>query len=247
MNPGNPADDLQVGSTLETVLISPVYAGRIRVWRGDGTSETRGVGVEAEDIIDAIGQGMIARTSPQPNSFREVGLLDAAHNVLILPGRQAATQAIAAASISGASLAVAPASAPDPLDVPAWMDWATWLNPVAIAAAKRGEFVVVEKGGWDSGKPPYTALRFFKQGPEGRWMSGIEAEPAPTGEPWPGNPGPEQRSRVEAPASPDAVRVAGLLAVQAVSLWALTPLDVVLTFVRNPDGRWSSAESSQLT
>ena len=34
---------------------------------------------------------------------------------------------------------------------------------------------------------------------------------------------------------------AGLLAIQAIGLWARTPLDVVLTFGISPDGAWSPA------
>jgi len=50
---------------------------------------------------------------------------------------------------------------------------------------------------------------------------------------------------VSAPIDDDILAVAGLLLVEAVSMWARSPFDVVLTFVENSDGPpWHDDEAS---
>ena len=159
------------------------------------------------------------------------------------------------------------------MDIQTWKDWGNWLNAVVLDAASRGEYVVIDKGGWEpgagwwsSGAEPYVLLGVFhKKRVEvdplrgvmqqkqleldlGRsatgearetqnWESIAEAKPAPSVKPWPDAKA-GGGATISAPANADTVGVAGTVGAMAVSGWARTPLDVVLTFCTNPSGAW---------
>jgi hypothetical protein len=60
--------------------------------------------------------------------------------------------------------------------------------------------------------------------------------------PWTESTGEGPGSSLSAPATKDNVAVAGLLAIQAIEIWASSPLDVVLTFGRRePVEPWLTA------
>ena len=212
----------------------------LRIWRSDGQAECRQIR-QPELVTKSLGRGLLARTSPEANRFREVGLLDAKQDVLILLGRgqvqPGAGQVSAGAQTVQAGLC--PTPSPDPAT---WTSWGRWLGHLLLAAAGRGEYLVVETGGWDAVNEPYVLMGVFPDA-TGSWLSQVEAVPAPADPPWTapvaGRPG----SSVSAPASRENVSVAGFLAVQAIGMWADTPFDVVLTFGPHPSGPWPSEAS----
>jgi hypothetical protein len=221
---------------LETVLLGGLHGDVLRIWRADGEPEFRQV-QSTDALVAVLGRGLLARTSSEPNRFREVGLLDATSGVLLLSGRGHLRAGEAGVTTNVAVIQTHLGPVPQS-DQSAWAAWGRWLGHVVFEAAGRGEFVVVETGTWDAVPEPYVLMGVFL-GPAGEWISHVEAEPTPTCVPWnttgDGKPG----TPVDAPARLDTVDVAGLLALQAVQLWARSPLDVVLTFGTNPAGAWS--------
>lgn len=222
--------EIEVGDVLETVLLGSFLDGVLRIWRGDGRAECRRV-VTPRPLSQSLALGVLARTSPEPNRFREVALLDEMRATLVLMERPRADgdedRAAAGSLPLAAELCEAPAVADE-----TWVGWGRWLGTAIVAAAERGEYVVVETGGWEAIREPY-ALAGVLPGPNGEALSYIEAAPAPTLPPWPPQEGASGGS-VSAPATAESLGVAGILAAQAVALWARTPLDAVLTFGRYP-------------
>lgn len=227
--------DLTPGAQLETVLLGSLTGDVLRIWRSNGQAECRQV-QQSELLAKTLGRGLLARTSPEANRFREVGLLDAKNDALILLGRGQVQSGANQLSAAAETVRARPCPTPSP-DPATWTAWGSWLGHALLAAASRGEFLVVETGGWDAVNEPYVLLGVFP-GPAGAWLSQVEAVPAPADPPWPapveGRPG----STVSAPASRETVSVAGFLAIQAIGIWAATPFDVVLTFGRHPIGAW---------
>ena len=228
-------DDLRPGTELETVLLGSLCGDILRIWRGGGQAEGRQLELPAV-VAGALGRGVLARTSPEPNRFREVGLLDAQKDVLILLGRGHAKPGADHVSAGAQTVSAQPAPTPPP-DQASWTTWGRWLGGVVLDAAGRGEYVVVETGGWDAVNEPYVLLGVFP-GQAEKWFSRVEAAPAPTGLPWTAPADGRIGSSVSALATPETVSVAGLLAIQAIGMWARTPLDVVVTFGHHPDGPW---------
>ena len=112
-----------------------------------------------------------------------------------------------------------------------------WLQAAATTAVQRGEFVVVETGGWEVVPWPY-ALAIVMRNEHGDWTTSIEAEPAPHAPLW-REPDPDQRAAtMKAGTTADSLSVVGLLLAQAVASWSDSPFDLVLTFGPAPDGPW---------
>jgi hypothetical protein len=228
------------GAELETVLLGGLCQDVLRVWRGDGQAEGRKID-DPEVVARALGRGVLARTSHEPNRFREVGLLDADGDQLVLMGRATAKPGAEQITTGANTVRAHPSSTP-PRDVDPWMAWGQWLGDIVLAAAARAEYVVVETGGWDAVSEPYVLLGVFPD-EEGEWLSRVEAAPPPAGDPWTPPADGQTASSLLAPATRDNVSVAGILAIQAIPLWAETPLDVVLTFGRHPNGPWTPEAS----
>ena len=218
------------GSTLETVLLGPCIDGTLRLWRGDGTAELRSV-EDPEVVRASLGVGRLARTSPEPSRFREVAMLDADTGTLVLLERPHASGAPASSvEVGGIQMATQRRSAP-PSSPGAWRAAADAIRDAVVAAVGRGEFVVVEPGGWAPGAEPY-ALAIVVPGDDGTPMSHVEAVPTPTGDLWPE----VARGPLRAPATQSSLAVVGLLLGQAIAGWAPSPFDIVLTFGSNPAG-----------
>lgn len=232
--------DLPVGTELETVLLGGLTGDVFRIWRSDGQAECRHV-QQPELVAEALGRGLLARTSLEPNRFREVGLLDARQDVLILLGRGQFRPGADQVSAGAQTVQAQPCPTPPP-DPDMWTTWGRWLGDVLLAAASRGEYVVVETGGWDAVNVPYVLMGVFPD-TAGAWVSQVGASPAPSDPPWTA-PADGTGSSISAPANRENVSVAGFLAVQAVGMWAATPLDVVLTFGRHPNGPWPAEPSA---
>lgn len=227
--------DVRAGSEFATVLLGGLANGLIRIWRGDGVAELRCLEQDSP-VADAIGRGVLARTSAEMNRYREIALLDADDEILVFVPR--VSLPTGADVEMPAEVSRAPITLPPPaFDIASWTAWGRWLGQIVGEAAARGEYVVAETGGWSNVTPPRVLMGVFPEA--GGWISFVEANPAPAFNPWP--PATEDGSAcVRAPAARDTVGVAGLLAVQAISMWAKSPLDIVLSFGTNSAGAWTS-------
>ncbi len=221
--------DELVGATLETVLLGPLLDGRLRFWSADGAPHLVSVGND-EGLRALVARGAIARTSPEPDRFREVALFDASGGTLFVIERLwgAGQQPIVA---SGGRFTLSPATVSSDGDL--WRAAAEWWRDAFQNAAARGEFVVVEPGGWEQGSVPY-ALALAHRGEDGAWESVLEAAPAPSSGMWPESGGPG--STIRAPMSPATLGVSGMLIADAVQAWTATPFDTVITYGASPDG-----------
>lgn len=223
--------------TLEAAMVSPVVAGYLRLWTSSESSTWRVD--DAAGAMSLLGRGRVARTGVERDRYREVGIFDREAGVLLLPERLRApaagsSEVLAAAKAFSVSRAQMPPGEPEH-----WRALHDWLRLVVPAAVERGEFVVVERGGWGYQPEPFA---FVMCAPgEAGWMSHIEAVPPPAaGSSWPAKTSPDQPGQsVSAPATREAVSAAAILLVDAVMGWAESPLDVAVTFGTSPHGPFS--------
>jgi hypothetical protein len=212
-----------VGGESETVLLGCLINEHLRLWRSDGRGEcVRPLHPSA--LRAFLGRGLAPRTSLEPRRYREIGRLDRA-GVLVVGNRP---------------FAVEKCSEPDVSDS-LWGAAAAVLQDAAVNAIARGELLVVEPGGWETGSETF-AVCGAKRMPDGEWFLYVEAAPAPTVPSWPEPPEGEPGWGVSAPADEDALSTLGDLLAGAISMWARTPLDVVLTFAKQADGPWPPEE-----
>ncbi|MFI6431456.1 hypothetical protein [Rhodococcus oryzae] len=212
---------LEVGASLATAMLSPVSGGLLRTWTEDGT---RLWSVDDPDgLSDLLGRGLIARTSVPDERFRETVLLDAEAGTLLVQGRFPGSEEDAQTRTFRLGDPVRPERNP-------WTDLDHFLAAAAASAVARGEYWVVELGGWDAPSEPYCFFGVIDDA--GERVAVIETAPVPrdTGV-WPevpddGRPG----TSVSSPASEDTIEAAGIFAVTAVESWSVAPWDVALTF-----------------
>jgi hypothetical protein len=210
-----------------TALLSPVVAGRMRTW-------TAGGGVlwqvhDAAHLSQALGMGVVGRTQMAPGRFREVGLLDDSGTVLI-PERSADGDG----GVRGRAHLLTRTEARPSDWAAAWREFAEWLAAAAVSAARRGDLLILERGGWDYRALPYVLLSHVRH--EGSWFFHLEASPAPSrsGIPWPPPQG-RPMSGYRVPAHADTVGLATIL-IEALLEWADSPLDLAITYAPSPDG-----------
>ncbi|MDJ0393590.1 hypothetical protein QMK17_09630 [Rhodococcus sp. G-MC3] len=205
---------MKPGSTLTTVMLSPVVGGLIQLWTDTGAHLW--TVADPDGLTAVLGRGRIARTSMPDNRFREAGLFDAISSTLLL---QEHTFALLEP--------VAPETNP-------WNSLQEFLSDVSMAAAQRGEFWVLELGGWDSPQIPYCFAAVMTS-PESA-VSVVETSPVPRGTGvWPDDvPQDQTGTSVSGPATEDSVAAASIFAAAAASLWNVQPWDLAITFGQLP-------------
>ena len=236
---------LQPGDPFETVLLGCLVHDLLRFWRADGSAEL----VRIPHPVPMV-CGLLARTFPEPGRYREVGLYEPHKKVLMLHGRLHAAandtrmergatvtaeplKLDAEASVMNVRLCEEPA-----IDMALWVRAIRTYEHAIRLAIRRGEGVVVETGGWAAVRTPYVSTCAAK-GPAG-WVTHLEAEPAPNGKLWPEPHG--NRTTFSVPfdeptlGTESKLGLVGPLLGEAITQWARSPFDVVLTFVRAPDG-----------
>jgi hypothetical protein len=220
------------GDHFDAVLLGCVLAGHLRLWRPDGEPDCVRV-PDAERLARLLARGFAARTSPEPRRFREVGLLNRRTGVLTIMGRPRGPVVDTGIESEGFAFEVESCEEPGPTQQ-LWASAVAYLRDATVRAVTRGEFVVIEQGGWDAIPEPY-ALACALHTAQG-WVSHIEASPAPLVPPWLNEADREPQSGLGAPATSQAFSVSGYLLCQAISTWAGSPFDVVVTFGENPQG-----------
>jgi hypothetical protein len=231
---------LAPGTRLDTVQVGPPIGGLIAIWRERDRSLWRVD--DPEQLASDLGHGRVSRTLVEPNRFREVGLFADDPGVLVLTGRvpEASSSSETTVSLGARQYRLEAADAQEASRAlrESWLEFARWLGEVLDLAAGRGEFVVVEGGGWDHAVEPYF-LGIAVESPTGL-VYHLESSMRPR-EPssWPPSvPGAGGGGvSASAPATSDVIRAGGHLAVEAVSVWARTPHDLGITFGSGPTHR----------
>jgi hypothetical protein len=231
---------LSAGQTLKTAMVSPVVAGHVRVWTDGETSIWRVH--DAAGAMGLLGRGVVVRTGVERDRYREVGMIDPDAGVLLFPERLRAATAEPSELLGVAkAFSVSREQARPSTKAEHWRELHDWLRVVVPAAVERGEFVVIERGGWDHQAEPFA---FVMCAPgESGWRAHIEAVPSPPeGSSWPPKASADQPGQtVSAPATPENVRAAAILLVDAIIGWAESPMDVAVTFGTSPHGPFSPA------
>ena len=214
----------QVGTDAqsETVVLGCLVKEHLRIWRADGRAETVRL-LHPSALREFLARGLAPRAPLEAERFREIGRLDSAGVLLI--GRR--------------PFAIEVCDEPPASDA-LWEAAAEVFQAAAADAIARGEFLVVEPGGWTEEAERY-ALAGATRTP-GEWLLRVEAAPAPRAPSWPEPPEGQAGWGVAAPAEPAALAALGSLLADAVSMWAMSPLDVALTFGAQPDGPWPPVE-----
>lgn len=225
---------LATGDALSTVLLSPPILGTIRTWNGAPALWALPSGREHDWHV--IGRGVLARTEVGPHRYREVALLSTT-GMLVLLDRHGSHVPMGYSSHDAQTLSLRGTTHLPGDPQTAWQAFASWLGSVAVDAARRGEILLVELGGWPHHPHPYALFR-IRRSATGDATSHIEASPAPTGQatPWGAASRDGSTAVLGASANLETVSVAGHLIAAAVAGWAPTPWDVCLTFTHNPDG-----------
>jgi hypothetical protein len=213
-----------VGEGTETVLLGCLVKEHLRVWRSDGRAECLRV-LHPSELRGALANGLAPRASLQPGRFREAGRLDTSGTLRI--GKQK----------FAVEVTEDPAVSED-----LWQAAAVVFQDAVAGAIHRGEYLSVEPGGWEAASEPHAAAGARSVADE--WYVYVEARPAPRAPSWPepieGQPG----WGISAPAEAETLAALGALLADAAATWAVSPLDVVLTFGKQPDGPWSRDEAS---
>jgi hypothetical protein len=224
---------LRPGAMLNTVILGPPIAGLVRTWSDD---ESRLWQIDDAEMAALIGQGLIARTEIEPGRYREAGFLSSAGD-LLLQRRVVAPDGV----VEGFPVSLRAAREEDWIRVGpdrAWGEFSEWLGKAAAAASVRGEFLVVEPGGWESSENLFALFVVAQDEETGTLLSHVESVPAPRSgmAPWDnvrsGLPG----ATISAPASADTIGVVGIALTIAASEWSQSPWDLVLTYGRAPAG-----------
>jgi hypothetical protein len=172
----------EAGGILDGLLLGGLLGGCLRFWTADG--QPHAVSVDDPTAVAALlARGRLARTSPEPRRFREMGLFDKSHGTLQLLGRRMQTlpevddrEAVSERvliEVAAPEFPVRPC--PEPPGSQLWEAAADWFAAAFVHAAARAEFVVVEPGGGGHARalrPRYRHLRTRRarlaQQPRGR-------------------------------------------------------------------------------
>ena len=211
------------GERSESVLLGCLVKEHLRLWPSDGRAECVRV-LHPSDLRAALAHGVAPRTSLVPGRFREAGRLEPSGTLRI--GKQKFAVEVSEEPAVSQEL---------------WVAAAEVFQDAAAAAIGRGEYLVVETGGWEIEQEPF-AIAGARE-PRGKWLVYVEAVPAPLAPSWPPPIEGKVGRGICAPAEPETLAALGPLIADATSSWARSPLDVVLTFGRQPDGPWVPDET----
>lgn len=172
---------MHAGDMLSPVLLGPVVEGRVSTWLDDDLFVVWDAGSQADTLGALLAHGAVARTLVEPDRFRETAMLDVANGTLTVlervfvrddDGSQVVNTAVHPFKLQARA-------EPEPTD-DVWIAFANWLSSVVVDAAGRGEFVVIELGGWGHRPHPY-ALAAVVRTDDGEWISNVETSPCRAG------------------------------------------------------------------
>ena len=226
---------LQPGDRLVPVQMSPCVGGLVRTWTDDGSTQLWSMD-DPRWLLDRQGHGTCARTLQEPQRYRECALLARDSGVLVIQSRQPSgvtddpdPRGGATVEVEGQMVQLRPATEPtsNPFTEFRWA-----LDDAVRHCISSGEFLVVERGGWDSPQEPFALFILIDE--PTRQVSIVETAPEPrASEVWgphivPGAPS----TTLSAPVDEGTLEVVPLLLLEAIREWGLEPWDLALTFGR---------------
>jgi hypothetical protein len=219
---------VEVGDIASTVMLSPCVGGLLRTW-DESNGTTLWSVPNADFLLSRQGSGLLGRSLREEGRFVESGLLVPNRQTLMLRGRFPTQTDDGSMQLDGSMLSLEPAAAPkDPRST--IDDFRTILSQAVRHCISSGEFLVVEKGGWNAPPEPYCLFIAVEE--DGQRVNVIETAPQPlASEIWaphsiPGEAGVQLR----APITQETIDVAPLVVIEAIATWGLQPWDLALVF-----------------
>ncbi|MFN8089273.1 MAG: hypothetical protein U0R81_09935 [Mycobacterium sp.] len=216
-----------VGDVASTVILSPCVGGLLRTW--DESNETTLWSVpDAGFLLSRQGSGLLGRSRREERRFFEAGLLVPNRQTLMLQGRFPTQTNDGSMQLDGSMLSLEPATAPADSAID---DFRTLLSQAIRHCISSGEFLVLEKGGWDAPTKPYC-LFVAVQEDGGNRVNVIETAPQPlASEMWsPHCISGQAGATLRAPMTQETIDVAPLVMIEAIATWGLQPWDLALVF-----------------
>ncbi len=169
----NPALGVEVGDTLDPVMLSPCVGGLVRTWAGSGDSRLWAV-ADPSSLASRMGRGILARTLREEGRYREAALLNERSGTLLLQPRRptAAPDGTLQSTVRSVQL-----TEPGPPTSSPWTDLRELLGQAVRHTVETDGLLLVELGGWDAPPEPYCLfLVVHDQGD----VSVVETAPAPS-------------------------------------------------------------------
>lgn len=217
---------IRAGDVGTVVQLSPCVGGLVATWSSDDEVRLWST-PDADTLRLAQGRGHLTRTVREEGRFREVGTLVEARSTLILTERFAHRGAEDQPALDAQTIRLEPPGEP----AASTIDDLTGLLAQAIATCtSTGEFLVVERGGWDAPDEPYCLFVTVDE-PDGP-VNVIETLPQPHGSQiWEPHLRPDaSTANLSAPASPETTDVIPMIMLDAILRWNVSPWQLALTF-----------------
>jgi len=219
----------EVGAALTTVVPGLPIGGYLPLWMDDDDVSYWRMG-DPDTVLSTLGKGALARTPVLENRFRDLVALDPASSTIMLTNRYRDEHG----GVSGPAtplVRVAEVEARAAVTAETVLEAFRWVGLASEAAADRGEYVAVEAGGITHREKPYV-LMIVKQH-NGQRISVVETSPVPDDAPiWHDQLVHEAATgqTMSGPATPEAIRGGGLLAMYATTTWDVHPSRLALSF-----------------
>ena len=217
---------VEVGDIASTVMLSPCVGGLLRTWDESNVTTLWSV-PDADFLLSRQGSGLLVRSLREEDRFVESGLLVTNRQTLMLRGRFPTQTDDRSVQLDGSMLRLEPAAAPTDSAID---DFRNLLSQAIRHCISSGEFLVVEKGGWNAPAEPYCLFIAVEE--DGQRVNVIETSPQPlASEMWaPHNIAGEAGTTLRAPMTQETVDMAPLVIIEAIATWGLQPWDLALVF-----------------
>ena len=217
---------VEVGDIASTVMLSPCVGGLLRTW-DESNGTTLWSVPDADFLLSRQGSGLLGRSVREEGRFVEAGLLVPNRQTLMLRGRFSTQTDDGSMQLDGSIVRLEPATAPKESAID---DFRTLLSQAIRHCISSGEFLVVEKGGWDAPSEPHCLFIAVEE--DEQRVNVIETAPQPLdSEIWtPHNISGQAGTMLRAPLTQETVDVAPLVMIEAIATWGLQPWDLAFVF-----------------
>ena len=217
---------VEIGDIASTVMLSPCVGGLVRTWDESNDATLWSV-PDAASLLSGQGSGLLGRSRREEGRFIESGLLVPNRQTLMLQGRFPTQTDDGSMQLDGSMLRLEPAAAAKESAI---SDFRTLLSQAIRHCISSGEFLVVEKGGWEAPTEPYCFFIVVEE--DGQQVNVIETAPQPlASEVWAPHSVPGQAgTTLRASTTPETINIAPLVMIEAIATWGLEPWDLALVF-----------------
>ena len=198
------------------------YGNRLATWDASGASLIWEVPAE---VVDQVGRGVLPRVDLGGGLFTEAVVVD-----------QTTREILGAGDARWPAELVTEAKGPADNDA-----FRERLRQILVAAARRGETVILATGGLAEFDLPAARASVIVDD-DGDWTSVVEAFPPVTVQMWADAEHDDQSSRMSAPADEGSLMGAAMLLILAASTFTRGPEVIGLYFEAAPDGPWITPE-----